>query len=58
MITINKVGGLNNEKGAEFRCKSTDIENLPTEGVPCNSTCFVIDTKELLCFDSETKTWV
>lgn len=58
MITVNKVGGHNNESGAEFRCKSTDVPNLPTEDVPANSTCFIIDTKKLICFDADTKTWI
>lgn len=58
MITLNKMGDKNNESGAEFRCKSTDIPNLPTEGVPPNSTCFVIDTQELVCFDADTQTWI
>lgn len=58
MITINKIGGYNNENGAEFRCKSSEIIDLPTEGVPANSVCFVIDTKEIVCFDEDTKTWI
>ena len=58
MITLNKVGGQNNEKGAEFRCKSSEVLDLPTEDVPANSTCFIIDTQEMVCFDADTKTWI
>ncbi len=58
MITLNKMGGYNNEEGAEFRCKSSEISNLPTEDVPANSTCFLIDTQEVICYDSDTKTWI
>lgn len=58
MITLNKVGGQNNEKDAQFRCKSSEVLNLPTEDVPANSTCFIIDTQEIVCFDADTKTWI
>lgn len=57
MITVNKIGGDNNISIAEFNCKSSDIENLPTENIPNGSTAFVFDIPTVYVFDVETKTW-
>lgn len=57
MITLNKVGGTDGYS-AEFRCKSTDVENLPTEGVPNGSIAICIDEKKIYFFDMETKSWI
>lgn len=59
MWTLNKIGGQQVTEDAMFDCsKSTDIENLPTEGVPNCSKAMDWEALKLYVFDGDTKTWV
>lgn len=56
MITLNKIGGHNNLKQAEFYGLSTDEKII--EDVPNASTFYEMDTKKIYLFDKENKRWI
>jgi len=56
MVTLDKVGGSQVTKSAQFFGKSTDTK--PTEGVPNGSVFVEMDTGDGYFFDAETSTWL
>lgn len=58
MYSVEKVGGANNTKGAEFRGKTADKALIDVNNVPNGSTYYDFETTELYIFDIDTKTWI
>lgn len=61
MVTLNRVGGTDIERSAEFYGKSTDIKpTVDANGQPLvNGSVFVeIDTSEVYFYDEATQTWL
>ena len=58
MISLNKIGGQSDTASASFNAsKTSDIANLPTDGVPNCSTCIDWSTGDLYYFDGDDSTW-
>lgn len=58
MISLNKIGGQEETKEASFNCsKTSDIDNLPTEGVPNCSKAIDWSTGNMYYFDGDDNTW-
>lgn len=56
MVTVNKVGGHNNLKQAEFYGLSTDEK--PVDNIPNASTFYEMDNKKVFLFDKQNKRWI
>lgn len=60
MVTLDKMGGQNINKSAEFVGLSTDTKPLDTDmaDIPNGSSFFEIDTKNVYFFNKETNSWL
>lgn len=56
MIIVNKVGGQQITREAEFRGLSSDEK--PIKDVPNGSVFYEIDTVEVYMFDEQNKQWI
>jgi hypothetical protein len=60
-VTINRVGGTDIERSAEFYGKSTDTKpTVDANGQPLvNGSVYVeMDTSEVYFYDADTKSWL
>jgi hypothetical protein len=58
MYSVEKMGGANNARGAEFRGKTADRALIDVNEVPAGSTYYDYEAVELYVFDEDTKTWI
>jgi hypothetical protein len=57
MVTVNRVGGQNTEKGSEIYGMSTDTKPIDNE-IPNGSIFMEMDTGIIYFYDAETQQWV
>ena len=57
MITLNKIGGYNNVKEAEFKGLSGDTKPI-ADDIPNGSVYYEMDTSLEYRFDAENKVWL
>lgn len=58
MISLNKVGGQSETASASFNLSnSSDVLDLPKDGVPNCSTAIDWSTGDLYYFDGDDNTW-
>ncbi len=57
MTILNRIGGQEMDKTAEFRGKSSDTKPISPD-IPNMSTYLEADTGDLYFYDSDTQTWI
>lgn len=40
-----------------FQCLKADVSLLPIDNIPQGSSCWILDTQEVLVFSKKLKTW-
>lgn len=56
MLNNSIVGRRSDDGTYKYKCLEKDIQNLP-KNVPTGSTCYVIDTGDLLMYEATTEQW-
>lgn len=41
----------------KYKCLEKDVGKLPKNDIPTGSTCYVIDTGDLLMYEASTEQW-
>ena len=56
MVTITRIGGLTEDRGAELKGLSTDEK--PIKDIPNGSSFYEMDTKKVFMFDEQNSKWL